>query len=97
MLFRSQTVFQSGHRIYYLILLPEEVKSRFLFVQIVKKGSADRLGYSLAWAKDIRLKDEEKHYYTDYVVLGQTGTYIMKVYSKDKPTKVLTQAQFFVR
>ena len=43
------------------------------------------------------LKDEQVNYYNDYIVLNESGAYIMKVYSKDNPQKVLTQAQFFVR
>ncbi len=88
--------FERGNRIYYLILMPKKVRSRFLFVQLMKVGSADRLGYKLYWGKDIRLKDEEINYYTDYFVLNEKGTYVMKVYSKDNPTKELTSARFFV-
>ena len=47
--------------------------------------------------RTIRLKDEEKKYYTDYFVINEKGAYIMKVYSNDNPQKVLTQAQFFVK
>ena len=88
--------FKPGQRIYYLILMPKTVNSRFLYIQIIKKGKADRLGYELYWADTVRLKDEQMYYYTDYIVLNERGTYVMKVYSKDNPTKVLTDAQFFV-
>jgi hypothetical protein len=88
--------FKPGQRVYYLILLPKTVHSRFLFIQVIKKGSADRLGYELYWADTVRLMDEQVYYYTDYIVLNERGTYVMRVYSKDNPTKVLTTAQFFV-
>jgi hypothetical protein len=88
--------FYAGQRVYYLVIMPKKQESRMLFIQLVKKGAMHRLGYSLYWAKDIRLKDEEVYYYTDYVVVNEKGAYVMKVYSKDKPTKPLAMAQFFV-
>ena len=57
----------------------------------------ERYGYDLVWAKHVKLKDEQIYYFTDYVVLNQTGTYIMKVYSKDNPTKILTYSQFLLK
>jgi hypothetical protein len=89
--------FLAGQRVYYLVLMPKKVESRALFVRVIKKGSLDRLGYSLYTAKDIRLKDEEIHYFTDYIVPNSKGVYVMKVYSKDRPTKTYTEAEFFVR
>lgn len=91
------TVFTPGERIYYLILMPKTVESRYIYVQVIKKGEYDRYGYSLYRADTYKLKDEQMHYYDDYMVLNEKGSYIMKVYSKDSPQKVLTQAQFYVR
>lgn len=91
------SVFAPGTRIYYLILMPKIQNSRILNIQIIKKGSAEYLGYNLHMTRTVRLKDEEKKYYTDYFVINEKGAYIMKVYSDDNPQKVLTQAQFFVK
>lgn len=91
------SVFQRGTRIYYLILMPEKQYSRYLNIQIIKKGSAEYLGYSLYMTRSIHLKDEEEKYFTDYIVINESGNYIMKVYSKDKPTIPLTQAEFYVK
>ena len=91
------TVFPVNTRIYYLILMPQIQNSRILDIQIIKKGSAEYLGYSQFMTRTIRLKNEEKKYYTDYIVISEKGAYIMKVYSKDNPQKVYTQAEFFVR
>ena len=91
------SVFVPSSRIYYLILMPKIQNSRILNIQIVKKGSAEYLGYSLFMTRTVRLKDEEQKYYTDYFVINEKGAYIMKVYSNDNPQKVLAQAQFFVK
>lgn len=91
------SVFARGARIYYLILMPKTQNSRILTVQVIKKGSREYLGYSLFMTRTIRLMDEEERYYTDYLVINEAGAYIMKVYSRDNPQKVLTQAEFYVR
>lgn len=91
------SVFAPNTRIYYLILMPEFVHSRILKIQVIKKGSADYLGYNIYLTRTVRLKDEEDKYFTDYIVCNSKGAYIMKVYSKDNPTKVLTQAEFYVK
>lgn len=91
------SVFIPNTRIYYLILMPKTQYSRILNIQIIKKGSKEYLGYSLFMTRRVRLKDEEERYFTDYIVIGEKGAYIMKVYSGDNPRKVLTQAEFYVR
>lgn len=90
-------VFTAGQRIYYVILMPEKVESRYLYIQIIKKDNDyGYLGYNLIQTRNIRLKDEEINYFTDYFVLNQKGYYFMKVYSKDNPHKVLASAEFYV-
>lgn len=94
----NSTIFERNERIYYLILMPKTVHSRYIYIQVIKKDNDyTQLGYKLYWANTFRLKDEQVNYYNDYIVLNESGAYIMKVYSKDNPQKVLTQAQFFVR
>ena len=95
----TTNVFKPGDRIYYLITLPTPIETKKLFIQVVKVGGGkdERLGYDLVWSKRVKLKDEQIHYFTDYVVFNQSGVYIMKVYSRDNPTKILTTAQFHVK
>ncbi len=95
----NTNVFKPGERIYYLITLPQPVQTKMLLIQVVKLGggSEERLGYDLVWGNRVKLKDEQKHYYTDYIVLNGTGAYAMKVYSKDNPTKILTTGNFYVK
>lgn len=95
----NTNVFKPGERIYYLVTLPKQVESKMLLIQIVKIGGdkAEMYGYDLVWGKRVKLRDEQAHYYTDYVVLNSTGAYTMKVYSRDNPTKILTTANFYVK
>ncbi len=93
-----EKIFPVGSRIYYVIIMPKKVESRYLYVQIIKNDNDyGRLGYDLILTKDIRLKDEEINYHTDYFVLNQTGFYTMKVYSKDNPQKTYAYYDFYVR
>jgi len=50
----------------------------------------------LILTRDVRLKDEEINYFTDYIVLNQKGFYGMKVYSKDNPKEPLAIGEFYV-
>ena len=91
------TVFQRGSRIYYVILMPKKVESRYLYIQVVKKDNDyGQFGYKLIQTRNIRLKDEEINYFTDYFVLNEGGYYFMRVYSKDNPHKILASAEFYV-
>ncbi len=95
----NTNVFKPGNTINYLITLPEPVQSKLLLIQIVKIGGGkqERYGYELVWGKTVKIRDEQIYYYTNYIVLNQAGAYIMKVYSRDNPTKLLTSAYFYVR
>ena len=79
--------------------LPKPVEKKSLLIQVVKVGGDkdERLGYDLVWGKRVKLRDENDHYFTDYIVFNQTGAYIMKVYSRDYPTEILTTGNFYVR
>ena len=97
-IYNHSKIFPLGSRIYYVILMPKKVESRYLYLQVVKRDNDyGRLGYDLIWTRDVRLKDEEVNYFTDYFVINQKGYYEMQVYSKDNPQKVFTSAEFYVK
>lgn len=91
--------FQAGERIYYLIAFPEKSIKKSLLVQVFKIGGGkdERFGHDIVWGKRVKLKTQQHNYYTDYIVLNQTGAFVMKVYSKDNPTKILTTNNFYVK
>lgn len=67
-------------------------------MQIIKKDNDyERLGYKVYYGKDIRLKDEQIYYYDDYIVINQSGAYVMQIFSRDNPQKVLTMNEFWVK
>ena len=93
-----EQVFERGTRIYYLVVMPQKIHSRFMYLQIVKKDNDyGRLGYKVYYGKDIRLKDEQVYYYDDYIVINQPGDYVMQVFSRDNPRTPLTMNEFWVK
>ena len=69
-IYNHTKTFPVGATIYYIVLMPQKIESRYLFIQVVQKDNEyGMLGYNLIWSKDVRLKDEEVTYYTDYLVL----------------------------
>ena len=93
----TSNVFKPGERIYYLVTTPKTVETKRLLIQVFKLGKHERLGYDLVWGKQVKVRDEQVYYYTDYIVLTEAGAYMMEVYSKDNPTKLLTSNQFYIR
>ncbi len=91
--------FKTGERIYYLVTFPEKSQSKMALIQVFKLGGDkdERLGYDIVWGKRVKLRQEQVFYYTDYIVLNSSGNYVMKVYSRDNPTKILTSANFYVK
>ncbi len=93
----NEYVFKPGSRIYYLIVLPQKIHSRYAYLQVIKKDKGGFLGYDVYYGKTIRLKNEQVHYYDDYIVINEPGNYVMKIYSKDNPQTILTLGEFFVK
>ena len=95
---KNDVVFRPNERIYYLITIPQKVETKMLRIMIFKQDSKyETYGYKVQWGKTVRLNDDAENYYDDYIVINETGAYIMKVYTQDNPNKVLSSAEFFVR
>lgn len=93
-----QQVFERGTRIYYLVVMPEKIHSRYVYLQIIKKDNDyGRMGYKIYYGKNIRLKNEHIYYYDDYIVINEPGAYVMQIFSRDNPQKVLTMGEFLVK
>ncbi len=93
----STNIFSPGEKIYYLVTTPKPVETKRLLIQIYKMGEKERLGYDLVWGKQVKIRDEQVYYYTDYIVLTEKGAYVMNAYSKDNPTKLLSSNEFYIK
>ncbi len=94
---QTTNVFKPGERIYYLVTTPDTVQTKRLLIQVKKMGKEERLGYETVWGKQVKVRDEQVYYYTDYVVFNEKGAYVMQAYSKDEPTKMLSSNNFYIR
>ena len=93
----TTNVFKPGEKIYYLVTTPKTVKTKRLLLQVMKMGKDERLGYETVWGKQVKVRDEQVFYYTDYFVFHSTGAYEMRAYSKDEPTKLFSINYLYVR
>lgn len=93
----TSNVFKPEEKIYYLVTTPKTVKTKRLLIQVVKMGKHERLGYETVWGKQVKVRDGQVFYYTDYFVFHSAGAYEVRVYSKDEPTKLLTTNNFYIR
>lgn len=93
----TTNVFKPGEKIYYLVTTPKTLKTKRLLLQVMKMGKEERLGYETVWGKQVKVRDEQVFYYTDYFVFYETGAYEMRAYSKDEPTKLLTTNYFYIK
>ena len=93
----STNVFAPGERIYYLVTTPQTVETKRLLIQVYKMGDKERLGYDLVWGKQVKIRNEQVYYYTDYIVLNEKGAYVMNAYSKDNPTQLLSSNEFYIK
>lgn len=95
----NTNLFSPGERIYYLVAFPQKAIKKSLLIQIYKidGGADERFGHDIIWGKRVKLRTQHHNFYTDYIVLNQTGAFVMKVYSRDNPTKILTTNNFYVK
>ena len=70
--------FQPGDRIHYLVAFPKKLYKRTLLVQVFKVGGDkdERGGHEIIWGKRVKLKTQQHNFYTDYIVLNQTGVFV---------------------
>lgn len=81
----SSKRFPKGQRIYYLFASENKIESEYIRVQIFKISDNGPIGgYELINVNDYRLSKDEIHYYTDYVVINQSGHYVMQVFVRNK-------------
>lgn len=93
----NRTSFQTGKRIYYILITKKELKSDTIRVKVYsRKASANNTRNSLVYCNDFRLNKDNVYYYTDYIVMNSAGEYNMAIYSTDRLDVEITSADFKV-
>jgi len=94
----NQVNFNTGQRIYYLFIAPEEIKSPYIRVQVFKVTDTNAIGGAeVVRTNDYRLMKDERYYHSDYFVIHQKGRYGMQVFSMDNLQYPMAIGQFYVK
>lgn len=90
-------VFESGQKIYYVILNKKGFKNDIIRIQVVKKEEkAESWGYAINYSKDVKV-DQSKNYYIDYFVINREGSYFMQAFYLDNFDTAFVRNPFTVK
>ena len=94
----DQKVFRVGAKVYYIFLAQEKMYNDFIRVQVFTMTDKAALGgEDVVRTKDVRLKCDEKYYYTDYFTFWEKGRYVMQVFSHEDFTHPLAVNEFYIQ
>lgn len=97
-LLENSSEFVAGKRIYYIFISEKPLETDSIRVRILKRD--DKANYEaikLVYSNDFRLNKDQIYYYTDYIVMNETGYYCMLVYPTNKLDTPLIKADFRVK
>jgi len=91
-----QNTFEKGQQIHYCIWSKEPFNTNAGRFQILKKDTNTNIyGFSLAQAGDINL-NPTKNYYTGSFTIYSDGYYLLRIFSKNRPSDPLAQKTFWI-
>lgn len=94
----DEMTFSVNSKVYYLFIAPKKMSNKFIRVQVFKMtDKAPWGGNDIVRTKDFRLMKDERYYYTDYFTFGETGRYVMQVFSIDDLQHPLALDFFYVK
>ena len=94
----NATVFEKGKRIYYILISEKPFEAEGLRVRIFKRDKKiNDEPVKLIYSNDFKLQKDQRYYYTDYIVMDETGTFCMLIYSLDKLKYPIAIADFKVK
>lgn len=94
----NSTKFEADKRIYYIFITEKLLDSDLIRVRILKRdASANNEVTGLVYSNDFRMKKDQIYYYTDYIVLRESGNYCMAIYPRNKMDRPIAVADFQVK
>lgn len=101
-LLSNSSEFIQGKRFYYIFVTERPLDSSMIRVRILKREekanfTASKLVYSNDFKPSRNQIQEQIYYYTDYLVLEETGYYCMQIYSTDLLNSPLAVADFKIK
>lgn len=97
-LLQNSTEFKVGKRFYYIFVTERQIETKFIRIKILKRD--EKANYSptkTVYCNDFRLNTDQVFYYTDYLVMNDSGYYYMMVYAMNRLDKPLATADFQVK
>lgn len=97
-LLKNATEFKKGERIYFIFLSQKPLKTEFMRVRILKREDKfNAITSRIMYSNDFRLTKDQIYYFTDYIVMNESGSYCMAVYNKERMERPLAIADFRVK
>lgn len=97
-LLSNSSEFVQGKRFYYIFITQRPLDSSLIRVRILKREEkADFAASKLVYSNDFKPYKDQVYYYTDYLVLHETGYYCMQIYSTDLLNSPLAIADFKIK
>ena len=97
-LLTNASQFTAGKRFYYIFITEQKLDTNLIRVRVLKKDGKGKFGpVKLVYSNDFRLSKAQIYYYTDYLVLNETGDFTMYVYARYALDKPLITADFRVK
>lgn|SRR5574344_457070 len=93
----NATEFDAGKRIYYIFLTEKPLTASMVRIKIYKREEkANFIITKLVYSHDFKVMKNEIYYYTDYIVLNDSGYYSMAIFAIDGLNKPLATGEFKV-
>lgn len=97
-LLSNSSEFVQGKRFYYIFVTERPLDSSMIRIRILKREEkADFTASKLIYSNDFKPSKDQVYYYTDYLVLHETGYYCMQIYSTDLLNSPLAVADFKIK
>lgn len=90
--------FVMGTRIYYIFITEKTLDTDTIRVRILKREEKCNMEpVKVVYSNDYRLNRDQVFYFTDYIIMNETGYYCMLIYASDKLNQPLIKADFRVK
>lgn len=97
-LLQNSSEFKVGKKFYYIFITEKPLETNIIRVRILKRDEkADYQPTKLVYSNDFKLNKDQIFYYTDYIVMNDTGYYYMLIYDKNYLDRPLVAADFRVK
>lgn len=95
---QNSSEFDIGQKIYYLFITEKSLDTDMIRVRVIKR--AEKAGYeaiNVVYSNDFRLRKDQIFYYSDYLIMNESGYYCMMIYASNRLDMPLYKADFRIK